>query len=150
MDISDNDGSVLYRHQYYDLVGRRRVLDGESALMFAVLRNGIASYLTNKNPKTPEQRRAFAQVRRWMDADEDGVFSYAVLCDAFGIDPAALRNALQELHGHKHERLRNTLARKAFIARSSVRSIELPTTSPSSAKKKLAIGKHNPCPHTDI
>jgi hypothetical protein len=85
--------TCLDRQQYHDMVHQRRTLDGERALMFAVLCDALHAYQANKNARTIEQRRG-ARGRNRMSAGEGGVFSHPQLCYTFGLDPVALRNGL--------------------------------------------------------
>jgi hypothetical protein len=146
------DGSPLYRDQYYDLVARQRVLEGERALMFAVLLDGIACYLINQHPRTPERRRCYEEAWRWMSSsDEDGVFSFVQLCGAFDVDSTALRTALKRISGGRGKHLLNGLGRKKCGVRSATRLIGISRTSvnPMRAKNSLS-GAQRTCPRTNI
>jgi hypothetical protein len=63
---------------------------GTKALMLAVLEDGIRCYLGNK-------KRLQREAEMWMYCSRRLVFSFAVLCETFGLDPNATRRALRTL-----------------------------------------------------
>ena len=88
----------LMPQQYYDLISRRRIIDGERRLMFAVFEDAIRSYVMCMGSKTQARRREFEEVRSWMDLrGTHSVFSFDSLCELFEIDPDLLRNQLKTL-----------------------------------------------------
>jgi len=90
-------GDTLLPGQYYDLVGRRRWQDGEYRLAFAVLADAVACYYKNKGAKSRKGRLLFEEARLWMHSrSRSGVFAFRNLCEALGIDPDALTNALEK------------------------------------------------------
>lgn len=90
--------NALLPTQFYELLRRRTILEGERKLMFAVLEDAIQCYLKNMNGRTEQQRILFAEVQRWFDAEEDikggSVFSFESVCRELGIDPGRLRKRL--------------------------------------------------------
>ncbi len=88
----------LMPQQYYDLISRRRIIDGERRLMFAVFEDAIRSYVMCLSSKSPARRKEFEEVRSWMDLrGYHSVFSFDSLCDLFEIDPDVLRGQLTML-----------------------------------------------------
>jgi hypothetical protein len=88
----------LMPQQYYDLISRRRIIDGERRLMFAVFEDAIRSYVMCMSSKSQARRREFEEVKTWMDLrGHHSVFSFDSLCDLFEIDPDLLRNQLTTL-----------------------------------------------------
>jgi len=88
----------LMPQQYYDLISRRRIIDGERRLMFAVFEDAIRSYVMCLSSKSPARRKEFEEVRSWMDLrGYHSVFSFDSLCDLFEIDPDVLRAQLTML-----------------------------------------------------
>jgi hypothetical protein len=96
---SDGDSfDALLPTQYYDLLRRRTILEGERKLMFAVLEDAIQCYLKNMKGRTERQRSLFAEVQRWFDGAEGAkggsVFSFENVCRELGIDHVRLRKRL--------------------------------------------------------
>jgi len=89
----------LMPQQYYDLISRRRIIDGERRLMFAVFEDAIRSYVMCISAKSQSRRREFEEVRAWMELrGHHSVFSFDSLCDMFEVDPELLRHQLTTLH----------------------------------------------------
>jgi hypothetical protein len=85
--------------QYYDLISRRRIIDGERRLMFAVFEDAIRSYVMCMSAKSQVRRREFEEVKAWVELrGHHSVFSFDSLCDLFEIDPDILRHQLKTLH----------------------------------------------------
>jgi hypothetical protein len=88
----------LMPQQYYDLISRRRIIDGERRLMFAVFEDAIRSYVLCMSAKSSARRREFEEVRNWTELrGHHSVFSFDSLCDLFEIDPGILRHQLKTL-----------------------------------------------------
>jgi len=88
----------LMPKQYYDLISRRRIIDGERRLMFAVFEDAIRSYVLCMASKSQARRREFEEVRSWMELrGYHSVFSFDSLCELFEIDPDLLRRQLRTL-----------------------------------------------------
>ncbi len=87
---------TLLPAQYYELMRRRNVLEGERKLMFAVLEDAIDCYLKNMTAKSRRRRILFYEVQNWMSTkNRAGLFSYETLCEALEINPVALRTGLE-------------------------------------------------------
>ena len=81
--------------QYFDLISRRRTVDGERRLLFAVFEDAIRSYVMCMSAKSLARRREFEEVRAWMQLrGQPSVFSFDSLCSLFEIDPERLRAQL--------------------------------------------------------
>jgi hypothetical protein len=88
----------LMPQQYYDLISRRRIIDGERRLMFAVFEDAIRSYVMCMSAKSQSRRREFEEVKAWMELrGHHSVFSFDSLCDLFEVDAELLRNQLTTL-----------------------------------------------------
>jgi hypothetical protein len=75
----------------------RTCLDGERKLMFAVLEDAIRCYLKNVDARSRRGRILFFEVRAWMEGqDNNGPFSFELLCQEFGMNSSQVRNALEE------------------------------------------------------
>lgn len=89
----------LMPQQYYDLISRRRIIDGERRLMFAVFEDAIRSYVLCMASKSQARRREFEEVKSWMELrGHHSVFSFDSLCDLFEIDANMLRVQLTTLN----------------------------------------------------
>ena len=81
---------VILPMQYFDPIKRRKVLDGERQLLFAVLQEAVRTYLTNMNGQSRERRIRFVEVRSWFysPTDRQGLFAFESICDLLEIDSA--------------------------------------------------------------
>jgi len=71
-------------------------LSGERALMWAVFADGVETYRRNAVQSTSRKREAFREVERWVLADDwEWACSFVNLCEMFGFDPRAVREALR-------------------------------------------------------
>lgn len=88
----------LMPQQYYDLISRRRLIDGERRLMFAVFEDAIRCFVMSMSSKSAARRREFEEVRSWMELrGHHSVFSFDSLCDLFEVDGDLLRAQLANL-----------------------------------------------------
>ena len=88
----------LLPEQFYDLTRRRRVLEGELRLLFAVLEDAIACYLRKRNSNRAKELVLSQEAELWIKgASDDGPFSYETICETLGIEPSRLRVALERL-----------------------------------------------------
>jgi len=83
---SSSDGAVVSTN------AGRTPHTGTKALMLAVFEDGIRCYLGNK-------KRLQREAEIWMYCSRKLVFSFDVLCETFGLEPNATRNALRQLRG---------------------------------------------------
>ncbi len=96
-DLSLEDfGEAILPVQYFELINRRKFLDGERHLLLAVLEEAARSYLTNMNCRNREQRIRFAEVRRWFYPrdEQQGLFAFESICDLLGIEANIFRRRL--------------------------------------------------------
>jgi hypothetical protein len=90
---------------------------GERALMWAVLADGIECYRRNAQPVSMQQAIEFEDAERWVwTTDWDWPFSFVNLCEAFGFDPAAVRQALQTWRGRRRAFRRQRFRQSALRA----------------------------------
>ena len=74
----------------------RQRLSGELRLLWAVLEDGIESYLRYGAHPSAERRKLFQEAKEWIDAtDGEDLCSFTGLCGAFQIDPSYLRRGLR-------------------------------------------------------
>jgi len=98
---------VLLPVQFSRVFSRDLRLERERLLMFAVLEDGITSYLTHARARTRRGREAFAEVHDWVSSpDRRRLFAFETICDVLGIDAGSLRRALGERRTRRGRQLR--------------------------------------------
>ncbi len=91
-----NDDPVL-RFEYYAM-RTHNVLDGERALMFAVLVDALDTYARTRNAKGHRKRAEFNEVDSWIRSRSTGSpFAFESICDSLGFSPDAIRFSLKSL-----------------------------------------------------
>jgi hypothetical protein len=74
---------------------RRAGLDGERALMLAVLRDAVECYQKFALARDPRGRFEFEEAARWIESTErEWPYSFENICDVLDIDPVYLREGL--------------------------------------------------------
>jgi len=93
-------GDTILPVQYFELIKRRKFLDGERHLLLAVLEEAVRSYLINMNCRSREQRIRFAEVRRWFcpRSDQQGLFAFESICGLLEIDANNFRRRLGSIN----------------------------------------------------
>jgi len=77
------------------LLARAR-MSGEFRLMWAVFEDGLDCYLRYANHPSPRMQEMFLEAQDWIESDEEEwLFSFASICQAFQIEPDYLRNGLR-------------------------------------------------------
>ena len=81
--------------QYFTLLGRKP-LQGEKRLLLAMLEDAVHCFQTYPLAKKPHERRLFQEAEEWI-VSTDGLwfFSFENICDALGINPGRMREALK-------------------------------------------------------
>ena len=98
---------VLLPVQFSRVFSRDLRLERERLLMFAVLEDGITSYLTHARARTRRGREAFAEAHDWVSSpDRRRLFAFETICDVLGIDAGSLRRALSERQARRGRQLR--------------------------------------------
>jgi len=70
-------------------------MGAEKALMYAVLKDGIRSFYKHIGSTRRKYRKLSDEAEQWLlDDTWDDPFSFQVICDTLGIDPAGLRGRL--------------------------------------------------------
>lgn len=111
--------------QFFDLIRRRSMLDGETRLVFAVLEDAVRCYVKTANSSRRSDREQFDEVQRWFHA-EAGIhspFSFEYVCDVLGIEPTSLRArlGLMSLSDLPTKQMRSVGRRQVVRARRSSR-----------------------------
>lgn len=106
-----NDDPVL-RFEYYAM-RTHNVLDGERALMFAVLVDALDTYVKTCNAKGHRKRAEFNEVDSWIRSrTTSSPFAFESICDSLGFNPDAIRCALKSPHFNQ----RNTISHFRHVA----------------------------------
>jgi hypothetical protein len=86
----------------------REVLDGERALMFAVLVDALDTYAKTRGGKGHRKRAEFHEVSRWIYSKASASpFAFEVVCEALGINPDAVRSSLKSAPGAERRTIRH-------------------------------------------
>ena len=89
-----NDDPVL-RFEYYT-ARTNNLLDGERALMFAVLVDALDTYVKTREAKGHRKRAEFNEVDSWIRSRSTGSpFAFENICDSLGFNPSAIRYSLK-------------------------------------------------------
>ncbi len=87
---------VMLPVQFYELMRRRHELEGEKLLMFAVLEDGIQTYMKHFNSPTRRGQNRFREAAEWIErVDKQWLFSFDNVCEALDIDPEYMRRGLR-------------------------------------------------------
>jgi hypothetical protein len=101
-----NDDPVL-RFEYYAL-RTHNVLDGERALMFAVLVDALDTYVKTRSAKGHRKRAEFNEVEGWIRSRSTGSpFSFENICDSLGLNPDAIRFSLKSPRFNERQTIRH-------------------------------------------
>lgn len=77
-------------------IAARVRMSGEFRLMWAVFEDGLDCYLRYANHSSPAMQELFREAREWIESDEEEwLFSFVNICQAFQIEPDYLRNGLR-------------------------------------------------------
>ncbi len=86
---------LLLPSQYFDFVQRRGGLTPEKRLMLAVLESALHDFQRYRLATGIRRKRLFREAREWfISGEEIGTFSFAIICQALGIDPDYVREKL--------------------------------------------------------
>ena len=104
----------------------------EDRLMLAVLQEALSTFQRGIHTRAAKDLEAFREVDRWFRSrDYDWLFSFENICSCLHLDPSCIR---QEL---------NTLRRKAFASRTTLRAVKAPYRS---SRRAGAASTHIPSP----
>jgi hypothetical protein len=88
----------LLPSQYFEHDERRKLLNGEYRLLFAVLADAIRSYAANIGARSGEQRLILAELRIWFhSADSERLFAFESICDLVGIKAEIVLKCLRTI-----------------------------------------------------
>ncbi len=81
--------------QQYQQAMRGKLCQPEQELMLAVLKDAICCFQGCPSTRDKMRTRLYLEARKWlMEEDSDWPFSFANICDAFGLSPQHLRAGL--------------------------------------------------------
>ena len=82
--------------QVNDPMMARTRMSGEFRLMWAVFEDGLDCFLRYANHPSPTMQELFHEAREWIESEEEEwLFSFISICNAFQIDPDYLRRGLR-------------------------------------------------------
>ena len=82
--------------QMNDPMMARTRMSGEFRLMWAVFEDGLDCYLRYANHPSPTMQELFCEAQEWIESkEEEWLFSFISICNAFQIDPDYLRRGLR-------------------------------------------------------
>lgn len=74
----------------------RSVVEGEQALMFAILENAINDFQKYFVVRSPREKRRYAEAVGWiLGQNTDWLFSFENICENVGLNPGYLRRRLR-------------------------------------------------------
>lgn len=108
-DLPEREATMARRISRFALQQRSRIdafrpEDGIRRLMWALLKDTLASYQAYSEARTVHEQRLFREAERWVESDDLAwVFSFQSVCGVLGIDSDYLRN---ELHRWRRQHRR--------------------------------------------
>jgi hypothetical protein len=82
--------------EYFESLHKRTHLEGEKALLLAVLEDAIDCFQKYRFAQNPRGRELFREVEHWiMEAKDGSVFSFDSVCELLELDPGHLRQGLR-------------------------------------------------------
>ncbi len=97
---------VMLPVQFYDALRRKHELEGEKLLMFAVLEDGVETYMKKLNSPTRRGQNRFREAQEWIEReDKQWLFSFDNVCEALDIDPEYMRRGLKRWASLQREKV---------------------------------------------
>jgi len=82
-------------HQYLETFRRLTQLQPEKRLMLAVLEDGVAVFQKYTTARDGRGKRLFQETEEWiLEEPNEGLFSFANVCETFGLDTDCMRQGL--------------------------------------------------------
>jgi hypothetical protein len=79
-----------------DPIAARVRTSGEFRLMWAIFEDGLDCYLRYANHASPTMQELFREAEEWIESnEEEWLFSFISICQAFQIEPNYLRSGLR-------------------------------------------------------
>src|SRR5438094_645181 len=91
---SHAEHDVLLPAQFSRVFSRDLKLERERLLMFAVLEDGITSYLNHAHARNRRGREAFAEAHAWVSAPELGAAALRAAIERAGVSPATVEQVI--------------------------------------------------------
>jgi hypothetical protein len=100
-DLFQPDTTLSF--QYFELLRRKIYLEGEKKLLFAVLEDAVNCFQKQVAARNRRGKRLFGEAEEWiMHGNDEGVFSFNVVCELLELSPDYLRRGLLRWK-HKQE-----------------------------------------------
>lgn len=91
------EADVLVDEKYFRVYRQTKLGDPEKKLMFAVLLDAIQTYQKFAGSTSYREKALFTEAEAWFwSEDSDRIFSFANICEVFGLDPQLFRRGLRE------------------------------------------------------
>lgn len=105
LETLNDDPVVRFEH---DAMRTHNVLDGERALMFAVLVDALDTYVKTRNAKGHRKRAEFNEVNSWiLSRSTSSPFTFENICDTLGLNPDAVRFSLKSPRFNERNTIRH-------------------------------------------
>ncbi|GEM_PF-2158188 len=105
--LENLDDDPVLRFEFYAM-RTHNVLDGERALMFAVLVDALDTYVKTRNAKGHRKRAEFNEVDNWIRSrSTNSPFSFENICESLGFSPDAIRYSLKSPRFHERNTIRH-------------------------------------------
>ncbi len=119
----ENEHYPLLPVQYEELTRTQTSTEPERRLLLAILSDAIVIFQSRRASEHGAKRRAFDEAARWLFSDEcDWPCSFANVCEALGIAPDPLRQALLRWHHRADQASGVRAARRRLLAGKDVRT----------------------------
>jgi hypothetical protein len=109
--------SETLAEEYFETLHKRKHLEGEKALLLAVLEDAIACFQKYRSAQDHRGRELFREAEHWiMEAKDGSLFSFDSVCELLELDPRYLRQGLRrwkEKAGQKERTPHHSLSRQA-------------------------------------
>jgi hypothetical protein len=97
---------VMLPVQFYEVLRRKHELQGEKLLMFAVLEDGVQTYMKYLDSPTRRGQNRFREAAEWIEReDKQWLFSFDNVCEALDIDPEYMRRGLRRWASLQREKV---------------------------------------------
>ena len=109
---------VALPDQFGALWGRANRTDPEPRLAIAVLQLAVVDFCKFSRSVRETEQRVYRKAKTWMmSSDRDWPYSFANICEAIGVSPENLRNALMQGSSEDHDRTLRDIGKLLDIGR---------------------------------
>jgi hypothetical protein len=99
------EASALIDEKYFRVYRQTKLGDPEKKLMFAVLLDAMQTYQKFAGSNSFRGKTLFREAEAWFWSEDYGrVFSFANICEVFGLNPPLFRRGLRQLRMNQKKR----------------------------------------------